>query len=273
MVSLRPILLLSLTLSTTITGAYAQSYSWPSTSFRGQPDFNFNRAEVLEGNQKVQQAGRGKALSSETIAPSIGSVIQAPLVNPFNKDAVGREQQQQVPNIELNIQVPQLPELTIEDQLNLDEFSAYLNSLVETASQQTNVDLSEVDFNKELNKVVISAMMTSPDPYVIINGKKFRPGDRFLLPVQVNESTDRIERMISGQMPPPSSVTTSTFQKFEALKDEALQRYRQKRAQFQQENANANTHNVSVTIKEIKHRKVVVSALGEEYTLNIGVAL
>lgn len=254
--------------------AQAQSMRWPTTtSFRGQPEFEFNRTEVMKDAETSKVAGRGRAVSGEVLAPSIGTLIQRSLTNPFDSESGEVALRGDIPQISLDIQIPDLPDLTVEDRLNLDEFEAFLQSLLRTAPEQFAADFSDYDFSKELNKVVISSMMTSPDPYVVINGRRFREGDRFLLPVRAQDNTGRIEQMIDDQLPNPRSVTEGTYQKFVQMRDEAIADYKRRREEALRASANGNVHNVSVTVKRILHRQVLVAVEGKEYTLRLGVAL
>jgi len=268
-------LLLQAFLATSLlaTAAYAQTNRWPQTSsFRGQPEFEFSRTEVLKDAETNKVAGRGRAVSGEMLAPSIGTLIQRTLTNPFDTEQ-GETKNVNIPQIALDIQIPELPDLTIEDRLNLDEFEAFLQSLLRTAPEQYATDFSEYDFSNELNKVVISSMMTSPEPYVVINGRRFREGDRFLLPVRAQDNTARVEQLIDAQLPNPRSVTEASYQKFVEMRNTAIEDYKRRRQEILKSTANGNLHNVSVTIKKILHRRVLVSVEGKEYTLKLGVAL
>lgn len=254
--------------------AEAQSVRWPATtSFRGQPEFEFSREEVLKDAETSKVAGRGRAVSGEMLAPSIGNLIQRSLTNPFDTEVGDSATRGDIPQISLDIQIPDLPDLTVEDRLNLDEFESFLQSLLRAAPEQFAADFSDYDFSKELNKVVISSMMASPDPYVVINGRRFREGDRFLLPVRVQDNTSRIEQMIDDQLPNPHSVTEGTYQKFVQMRNDAIADYSRRREEALKASANGNVHNVSVTVRKILHRQVLVSVEGKEYVLRLGVAL
>lgn len=253
--------------------AYAQANRWPTTSsFRGQPEFEFSRTEVLKDAEANKVAGRGRAISGEMLAPSIGTLIQRSLTNPFDTET-GDAPVSNIPQISLDIQIPELPDLTIEDRLNLDEFEAFLQSLLRSAPEQFAADFSDYDFSQELGKVVISSMMTSPDPYVVINGRRFREGDRFLLPVRTQDNSARVEQLIDDQLPNPRSVTEATYQKFVQMRNDAIADYKKRQQELLKANANGNVHNVSVTIKKILHRQVLVSVEGKEYALKLGVTL
>jgi len=116
-------------------------------------------------------------------------------------------------------------------------------------------------------------MMVSPEPYVVINNQKFTVGDRFLLPVEVADNDDQIINLIDSQMPDQDSISPEAYKKFKELRDEAVENYRLKQREKRKSKTNATTYNVSVTIKAIEHRRVIVTVNGEDYVLPITMAL
>lgn len=252
--------------------AYAQSIDWPSTSGGGQSEFDFSREDLsneAQGDKPIAARGQVRVRSSGT--DSMSSLIRRDLIDPFNAE----EQQESIPLLQQlpsTIDIPELPTAEIQEKLNLDEFKNYLNTIVNSAPSQAAPDLANYDFSKDLNKIVISSLMVQPRPYVVINNQRFSVGDRFLMPISLSLDEDRIVQLIDAQMPDPESVSEEAYEEFEELRKEAIANYRKKNIDGQGV-LNANTHNVSVTITGIEHRKVMLSVEGEEYILPIRMAL
>ncbi|MBI1364088.1 MAG: hypothetical protein GC134_08890 [Proteobacteria bacterium] len=247
------------------TSALAQQ--WPIT-FRGQPEFDFKRDNLIQEMQVQKRAGRGRAKEGADLLPTITSLLQRGLIDPFATE----KEQQEAPAEQININLPQLPDLTASDQLNLDEFRNYLHTIINTAHEGQVFDFSDYDFTKDLGRIVLQSVIAAPSPYVMINNKKFSPGDRFLLPVNVKlDSTDKVEETIYAQMPEPDSVSETAYQQYQEYRDEALREYREKKDQLRKSKTNDGRYNISVTVKEIKHRAVVVSVAGRDYELRMGV--
>jgi hypothetical protein len=245
----------------------AAAQQWPMT-FRGQPEFNFKREAIIQEIQVQRRAGRGRATEGVDLLPTIGTLLQRGVIDPFAPE----KEIEEAPAQQISINLPQLPDLTSSDQLNLDEFKSYLTTLINTAQESQVFDFSDYDFSKDLERIVLQSVIASPVPYVMINEKKFNLGDRFLLPVRVKvERHDRVEELIYAQMPDPESVSETAYQQYQVYRDEALREYRQKKEELRKSRANDDRYNISVTIKEIKHRHVVVSVAGRDYVLRMGV--
>lgn len=250
----------------------AYAADWPASNAQGQPEFDFSR-EDLGAQAKTDKpiAARGQVKVRSTGTETMSSLIRRDLVDPFNAE----EQQESIPLLQQlpeTINIPELPTAEIQEKLNLDEFKNYLNTIVNTAPSQATPDLGNYDFKKDLNKIVISSLMVEPQPYVVINNQRFSVGDRFLMPISIALDENRIVQLIDAQMPAPESVSEEAFAQFEELREEAIVNYRKKNLKSQG-NSNVNTHNVSVTITGIEHRKVKLSVEGEEYILPIRMAL
>lgn len=245
---------------------------WPASNAQGQPEFDFARDDVGSQAQADKPvAARGQVKIRATGTENMASLIRRDLIDPFNAE----ETQESIPLLQQlpeTINIPELPTAEIQEKLNLDEFKNYLNTIVNTAPSQAAPDLGSYDFKKDLNKIVISSMMVTPQPYVVINNQRFSVGDRFLMPITLALDENRILQLIAAQMPDRKSVSEEAYTQFEELREEAIVNYRQKNLKSQGD-SNVNTHNVSVTITGIEHRKVKLSVEGEEYILPIRMAL
>ena len=245
---------------------------WPASNAQGQPEFDFAREDIgARAQNSKPTAARGQVRVRSAGTENMASLIRRDLVDPFNAE----EKQESIPLLQQlpeAINIPELPTAEIQEKLNLDEFKNYLNTIVNTAPSQAAPDLGSYDFKKDLNKIVISSLMVTPQPYVVINNQRFSVGDRFLMPITLAFDEDRMVKLIDAQMPARESVSEEAFAQFEELREEAIANYRQKTLKSQK-NSNANTHNVSVTITGIEHRKVRLSVEGEEYILPIRMAL
>lgn len=252
--------------------AYGQD--WPEALANRQVEFELEDQDVApsdeEAPEEITRGQVGGANVGTVSEPTVPLVLQRDIINPFDTEEVEATPAMQM--LPEEITVPELPDPEIQQQINLDEFRNYLNTLVENPPQEAKPELSTTEVKKQLRKIDISALMTSPDPYVVINGQRFKIGDRFSMAVNMPENNLNMERLIQEQMPRENSVPDEVYQEFEAIKQEALEKYRARQAERQSE-TNADTHNISVIISDIKHRQLMVSVNGREYVIPIKIAL
>lgn len=255
-----------------IGGTPVWAQSWPESIANRQVEFELNKEEIKATPEaETQDASRGQVQENGPIEePTVPRVLERDVINPFDTEQVeAAPAMQMMPE---DITVPELPDPEIQQQINMDEFRNYLDTLVKNPPVETKTEITKQQVKRELGKISISSLMTSPEAYVVINDKRFKIGDRFSLRVKTPSTKTNMENFIEQQMPEKEALPNEVYQKFEAIKNEALEKYRSLEAKRQSE-ANANTHNISVIIRDIKHRQLVVSVSGHEYIIPIKVSI
>ena len=252
--------------------ATAPAQDWPESAANRQIEFEMDERNLPATEEpETPEITRGQVTETRNLSePTISDVLKRDIINPFDT-----EQKEASPVMQMlpeDIIVPDLPDLEIQQQINLDEFRNYLNTLVENPPQRAKAEFSEEEIRKQLNKIKIDSLMTTPNSYVVINEKRFKIGDRFSMPVNIPSKGSGMENLIEEQMPEEGSVPEDIYQQFLEVKEEALEKYRRLEAQRQSETS-AGTHNISVIINDIQHRRLVVSVGGDEYAIPIKMAL
>lgn len=169
--------------------------------------------------------------------------------------------------------LPNLDKITTEQRQGLDAFASFLENIITQATKTRDADMKEIDFESELAKLSIQTIVTSPYPYAIINNNHYTEGDR--IPIKItyaDKDTAEIEQLINSYMPNEDAISEESFQQYLMLKEDALKQF-DERASILGQQAQGDTHNINATIKEILSRKVMLDMLGEQYILEIKLAL
>lgn len=273
---------LSVVLGTTAS-AMAQSASqdlpWPKT-FNGQPDFDFKREEIIDD---MQENGVVDGLEVATMR----RLLQTTIVNPFTKEKKSSTTAQEEDSTKINKaalaalfgDIPenvlsgdtsatntQLPGYENKVTLDLTEFADFLDNVIKQKVHSRKTNLKTYNFENDLDRVIIQSIVTSPVKYAIINQNRYSVGDRFLLPIQIRIYDSELDALLAPYLPQPESFSEDVYQKYIDIKNEAITKYKSGNSDSK---ANVVTHNVSVTIRDILHRKVRVSIYGNEYELKI----
>lgn len=256
---------------------------WPRT-FSGQPDFDFERSEVIaditqkEGAEAAITPTLEKVITTPTFddplylgTPADGN--QGPkLAGAVDFDAEDTTIQSLEELSEFEMKAAQLPSVQAQNELiDLSEFKTFLEGIIDKTVKATKPNLEEVNPNALLDKLLLQAISHQPNKYVIINNKRYEEGDRFSLPLVIIPSNDRIGDAIAAYMPSTQVVTPDTYALYEEVRAKTMKEYLARK----KENLEAFKiiHPVSVTIKRIEHRKIVVEMLGKEHVLEIRFAL
>lgn len=284
--------------------SYSQQQSkldWPRT-FSGQPDFDFARDEVLKDLEE-----REEELDINAYHGTINDLLKDLVVNPFTPRPRFLRENEKNLNIanpflplelvtsgnvvESNEELPSeiqpvsgLPEFdlitlklpsvdsTNTSQVDLSEFKAFVDNIISQDFKTQDPNFTEHDFTKDLERLRLQSISTSPNKYAIINGRRYNEGDRFMLPVTIEFDDSGIRKIIEAYMPSILDVDEDVYKQYEKLRDDALAAYREK-LKAQAQASNANRHKVSVTVKEIVHRRVILSVMGKTYEIELRVAL
>jgi hypothetical protein len=268
---------------TSITPVFAQQLKplkWPKT-FSGQPDFDFRREEILK---EFQEKGGIEGVKSTKLA-TMKRLLQTTIVDPFKPNTISKSATESSKNSNkinkaalaaLFGDVPanlsgdnngtQLPGFNKTSNLDLTEFAIFLDNVINQKVKLNKTTLKGRDFSTDLQRVVIQSIATSPVKYTIINNNKFSVGDRFLLPIKSKIYDSEIEALLAPYLPQPESFSKDVYQKYVDVKNDAIEKYKSENSDGK---ASVVTHNVSITIRDILHRKVKVSVYGHEYELKI----
>lgn len=236
---------------------WAQDIVWPNT-FNGQPEFSFSKKDIT-AEQKKLAVGRGRITDNDPVA-ALSVLVKRGVADPF------ATRQPEIAPI-LNLQGPRLNDLLSDEDAPLAEFKKFVTALVENAS---HLDLSSYDFNTDMQRIVIEALVSSPHAYVIINGQRYTEGDAFNLALAHQDETPHLRSTIDRQIPSPATLSEKTFLAYTNLRDEALATYQQI---LTASNASGVGHKVRVMIKRIQHRTLILSIQDKDYTLKLGAVL
>ena len=255
------------------TAAHAQETDWPRT-FSGQPDFDFTRSEVLtEHARQVAEEG-----ASEITPATLADVLQNIVLTPLNIPSEENNSESGLDNAFLatlpTLQQPEaeLPSAAAADTtLDLSAFKAELKRDVERALTALQPDPTLVPLRKELQRVVVQAVVTSPQKYVTINGRRFAEGDRFALPVTVTLTQSRLEELLTKRLPPAETLPADLHQSYQTVLNDVLAEAETER----RKNSAAFSRNtqVDVRILTIAPRRVTLEVLGQTFDVGLNYAL
>lgn len=255
-------------ISVFICSTHAQD--WP-TGGSIQPEFEITRKAENPETPKNKAVSRGQLHTAPSHTENLGQLIRREVINPF-ENGVTRSSAPLVQTLPEEVEIPEIPDVLIYEQINLDEFRHYLESLIAEPPVEVKPNYSEEDIKQALKKVSINTLAVKPLAYVVVNKNKFRIGDRFSLAMPPVKRVSNIEMLIENQMPDKSEVSEEVYKKFVDIRDQALLAY-QERQQAYLKKTGAHKHNISVIVKDIKHRKLIVSVRGKDYVIPIRLAL
>lgn len=264
----------------TVNTAFSKNLPWPKT-FSGQPDFDFNRDDLIKelkekgdiiSNKKATQATMKRLLQTTIINPFSHQVTETAITskqNKINKDALAELFGDIPENIKTGNQSKNnatLPGYNKNKSIDLTEFADFLNNIIKQRVKLNKERMKGRDFSNDLNKITIQSIVTSPIKYTIINNNRFRIGDRFLIPIQSKIFYSEIDALLAPYIPQPESFSEDVYKKYVDIKNKTIEKYKSENTKG---TANVIVHNISVTIRDILHRKVIVSVYGHEYELKI----
>lgn len=246
----------------------AQDLEWPKT-FNGQPDFDFIREEIIkEMEEELSLAGE-----LENIA-SIDKTLKSRIIDPFAKmDKILLTDDITLPSSAsgegLSLIAPDLSGFGSEagNIIDLSEFKIFIDNVLEQKQKVSREDLKLRNFTADMNRVAIQTIVTSPYKYVVINNQRFSEGDRFILPVEASLSSEDVAEKINKYLPPERSVDKQTYQEYTKLRDKAVNDYKIKKEKASKKSR--VVQNLSVTIREIMHRRIKVSVFGKTYDIKL----
>ena len=277
--------LLLLVLMAASAHAQTKRAEWPRT-FSGQPDFDFERHEILADRQKALQ--EGKELVNDVPPGHMEDLLLETDIDPFKPgEEVNTEGAEtalltlegEEKNIEaldeladFKVKSSELPTLKEKKVIiDLDEFRHHLEKIVDATVADAEPVSETFSIESNLQHVTVQSIVSQPNKYTIINNRRYREGDQFTIKMPIIIPHEVIAEEIAQNMPTPEDLPEETFKLYDAIRKEML-------ADLQKERTSRperfiTTYPIHVIIKEIIHRKVLVSVQGEEHELAIKFAL
>lgn len=247
----------------------AVAAEWPQT-FSGQPDFVFEKQELVkETLTKAKEEGR----ESPTLPTLDDLLLHSGGYNPLNLNKIADERDEPaaaevtlgllstVTPVQQNV----LPDVLAEALLDVSEFKVVMENAATTAIRKARVDMNKYNFEKDLARLVLQAVVTSPTQYAIINGRRYHTGDRLHISVPVRVGEDDILAALNAHMPPADAVSEDRYAQYEAARDEVVKAFGEKQAA----GGITRMQRIGVKVKRIESRRVVLSVDGKDYDLEI----
>lgn len=272
--------LLVLALSSLALTATAQNIPWPET-FRGSPEFEFNRKKLIDQQKDAQKIERGvgrSAVKDQDIG-SVEKLIKSSIFNLYavlNRKVESKTSNTKAASIKedlIQIDLPNLPVFGFNPVISKQDFTKRMLEIIDDpASYQVQYD--EDSLKKNLKKVVIQGMNASANPYVVIEGQKLRIGDHFPLRVKVKDSSEQIIDRINEVMPPRSDLKEKEYLEYDKIRREMIETYKKRRSdRNKSEKTNDDLHKIYVVVRKIMHRNVELRVQGNPYKIGFDYSL
>lgn len=283
--SLRTTALWSFSLCCGLMGSVAlaqPAYEWPRT-FTGQPDFDFNKQEVVAERQK--RANEGEQISA---APATWlNLLRDSSITPYTiKTAQDEKDQTDPENVgslqaELNAALdssptssvvdPDQPITTKEDSeksqsRKMAEFKDFLTNALEQNLPNVPASQREINVNKILKELNIQTIATSPAKYVLINNRRYHEGEVVRIPVRVPPDVKAVESLLASYLPDPAIVGNESFKAYNEIKQSVFKAFVRKRA------SNAKYMKdvpLEIHIKTITPQKFTANILNKKHVVQL----
>ena len=170
----------------------------------------------------------------------------------------------------------QLPDFYTDSQGRLapTEFKRFLERLLRQTLQKEQKNLGLQDFSQDIKKIKIDSIVTSPFKYAVLDGEKYSEKERFFLSVQRPQGQNTNFRAIVEQyIPPKDSMDAGMHQSFLNEANGVIEQYERELGIEAGTATRMATHKIGVTVKEIGHRKVILTIGDRDYPLKINLAL
>lgn len=154
------------------------------------------------------------------------------------------------------------------------EFKRFLERLLRQTLEKEQAKLNMQDFSDDIKQIRIDSIVTSPLKYAVLDGEKYSEKERFFLSVQRPQGQNTDFRAIVEQyLPPRDAMAPDMYQSFINEANNVIEKYEAELGIKAGGTARMATHKVGVTVKEISHRKVVLTIGDRDYPLKINLAL
>jgi hypothetical protein len=242
---------------------------WPSTG-GGQPDFEFERAEVYaEATKQAQTQG-----TEAPVPPKLEDLLED-----FTLDPLGLLASQMVSTTQVSSSI--VSETTVlplsdptfanlpgiqESDTNLTEFTATLQRTAQQFVANWQPRLADYSLDHLLRSIQLQAVVTSPQTYAVINNQQYQVGDSFVVPFTLAVPDIELLAALEATMPAADSLPAETYAKYVQVYEGTVAQL----AQQKSTNASAfvHTQQIPVTILDIQNRKVMVNLNGTRQELS-----
>ncbi len=259
-----------------------QALPWPET-FRGSPEFEFNRQTLInKENQGVKvERGVGRTAVKQEEYGTIESLMKSSIFNFYavlnqkKKTAqTNANAQNSIEDDLIQIDLPNLPVFGFNAVISLSDFEKQLLSIVEDPASY-RIKYDEKSLETELKDVVIQSMNTSGNPYVTIKNKKLYIGDNFPLEVKVKDNTQDVIDRMNQLMPPRSELSEEQYLEYDTKRREMIKMYQERRKvrTGQVDETNAGLHKIYVVIRKINHQELDLRVQGNPYQISFNYKL
>ncbi len=170
----------------------------------------------------------------------------------------------------------QLPDFykDAKGRLSPAEFKRFLERLLRQTLQKEQDQLNMQDFTQDIKKIKIDSIVTSPFKYAVLDGEKYSEKERFFLSVQRPQGQNTNFRAIVEQyLPPKDSMDKGMYQSFVNEASNVIEQYEAELGIKSGAATRMATHKIGVTVKEIGHRKVILTIGDKDYPIKINLAL
>lgn len=256
--------------------AQTQHIEWPRT-FSGQPDFDFERQEVLTERQRKAEEGEDVVATPGTWEDVLQATDIDPMAPRYPKqkksasphgfaDENTDETHALLPQLD-SFETRQLPQLDVSRTVDLSEFKSFLERVIDEQVKNASPRLEEINVRAELDKIIVQTIATSPVRYAMINERRYTVGDSLTIPVATVPPAENIIAAVDSYLPEPETVDEQTFARYKSLRDEVVREFTLNR------NANIKAyqaiHPLKILIKRIESRRLTVEILGQEHEISL----
>lgn len=173
-----------------------------------------------------------------------------------------------------NIELPEI-ELSDAEKDQFEDFKEFLQTVLAQSLVNDNSNIKNRDFTPEVRNIFIQSIVTSPMKYAIINHRRYNVGDRFIMRVEKKEEDSLyLSSLIDVYLPKKDTLEEKLYEQYLKVKEEAIKQFKEKQNKTDEDgNLLKKTEDVSVIIKEIERKKVVISIFDRDYPLHIRISL
>lgn len=247
------------------------AHAWPRT-FSGQPDFEFDKKEVMEERAKLSEPQGLPAPKPPTLADLLEDEkveLLKPVVAVDVSDTSGVSGSTAL-IAKLNdftLALGNLPSLTEARALDVTEFRKSLRHAVRRAVAAYQFQTGKYSLVHMLQAVTLQAVVTSPVRYAVINNKQYQEGESFPMAVWAGPSDAQLMDVMAAQLPLEGSMTEAQAAQYQEAYEDAVKDL----AVLRQTNPRELQKQVIVpaTVLAIQHRKVVLEFNGQRHDLDI----
>ena len=271
----------------TLTSVHAQSrtnrngqLAWPRT-FSGQPDFDFERQEVINERKALEDNGE------EVLATpgSFDTLLRVPVVDPFNFNATGEkkkddaEESSRITFTELNQTVENTlvensefsTQSAESEELDLDKFETFLADIMNQALKSSEPDPEQINVQALLSRIRIQTIATSPLKYAVINNQRYQEGQALVVAVPTMPSLTPVVAAMNENIPAENRVGKDAYKQYTDVRDSLIKGLKEKRGKEPRHHMIKLP--VKIHVQRIERRQITVNILGEEHVIELKYAL